>query len=259
MKEYYFLATALPELQIGYPPDITFAMLMFAFKVNLTPEDYAKSLTMRRYYDIQNIRAFWRNEELDYHGCLDEVELEEALLTRIGLPEYVYEFMDKYDNKAERLKYFHALLVAYYVHETAKADGFLKEYLTFEREWRLVLTGFRAKKLGRDLAEELQFEDPYDDIVAQILAQKDAKAYEPPSRYEDLKALFEEHGSDPLQLYQALCEYQFEKIAAMCGIEMFSIGKILAYLAQLILVEKWMELDKKKGMEVVDAIVKEAS
>ncbi|MFQ5728988.1 MAG: DUF2764 family protein, partial [Waddliaceae bacterium] len=143
--------------------------------------------------------------------------------------------------------------------EIQLAEDFVQEYLAFEREWRLVLTGFRAKKLGRDVTAELQFEDPYDEVVAQILAQKDAKTYEPPIRYSDLKTLFEEHYGAPMDLYQALCEYRFRKIEAMYGIDVFSIGRILAYLAQLIIVEKWLDLDKKQGLQVVDAIVKEAS
>jgi len=249
----------LPDMQIGYPPDIGFNAFQFVLKTNLAPEDYAMTRVIRRYYDIQNIRFFWHKEELDPRGHFNENELEEALLTYTGFPEYVYEFLEKYEHLEERLQYFSALVEAYFQNEIEAADGFLKEYLTFEREWRLVLTGFRAKIMGRDLAKELQFEDPYDEIVAQIMAQKDAKSYEPPSRYSDLKALFEQHRDAPLKLHKALCEYRFRKVEKMYGIDVFSISRILAYMAQLIIVEKWLELDKKKGLQVVEAIVKEAS
>ncbi|MBI4142664.1 thioredoxin domain-containing protein, partial [Candidatus Uhrbacteria bacterium] len=37
-----------------------------------------------------------------------------------------------------------------------------------------VLTALRAKQSGRDLAVELQFEDPKDPFVLQILSQKDS-------------------------------------------------------------------------------------
>ena len=37
----------------------------------------------------------------------------------------------------------------------------------------------------------------------------------------------------------------------------FSVERLLAYLMQLILVEKWFELDIDKGKEIVDIIVKE--
>ena len=258
-RQYYFLAASLPELQVGEPPDITFGVLDFVMKVNLKNGDMAQSVVIRRYYDIENIRNFFMEAPLDPYGHYNANDLEEAILTRMGFPEYVYEFLEKYKAREDRLQNFPALIAAYFRNEIAAAEGFLKEFLTFEREWRLVLTGFRAKKLGRDLASELQFEDPYNEVVAQILAQKDAATYEPPTGYGDLKALFEEHYDAPLELHQALCEYRFRKIDLMYGIDLFSIGRILAYLAQLIIVEQWMELDKTKGIQVVDATVKEAS
>ena len=46
-----------------------------------------------------------------------------------------------------------------------------------EREIRLILVALRAKKFGRDLLLELQYEDSDTDFIAQMLAQKDAAQY----------------------------------------------------------------------------------
>jgi len=257
--KYYFFASALPPLQIGHPPDIGFHAFRFLLRSNLTREDFEKAKLMRLYYDIQNIRAFWLKEELDPRGFFNPNELEDALLTGTGFPVYVYDFLKKYDTPEDRLHFFSALVATYFRLESENSEGYLQEYLTFEREWRLVLTGFRAKLLERDLAKEIQFEDPNDQLVRQIMAQKDAKSYEPPSRFADLKALFEQHRDNPLELHQSLCEYRFQKLEEMYGIDVFSIGRILTYMAQLIIVEKWLELDKKKGLQIVGTIVKEAS
>ena len=260
MKEkYYFLAPLLPDLQIGVPPDISFGRFDYILQVNMTRGDYAKTIILRRYYDVQNIRNFWMNKEFDPYGFYNANDLEGALLTRMGLPEYIYAFLEKYKNIEDRLHNFPGLVSAFFQNEINAAQGFVKEYLTFEREWRLVLAGFRAKKLGRDLIAELQFEDPYDEVVGQILAQKDSKTYEPPNRYSDLKALFEEHYDSPFELYQALCEYRFNKVEEMFHDDVFAVSRILGYMAQLIIVEKGLELDMKKGKQIVDAIVKEAS
>lgn len=257
--DYYFIAASLPELQVGYPPELTFQQFEQLLKDNMMKEDYAQAEVIRRYYDIQNIRRFWRGKPLDARGNLNENELEDSLLTQMGLPEYVFRFMEKYETQESRLHHFPELIETYFSREQERVTGFLAWLLEFEREWRLVLLGFRAKELGRDLAHELQYEDPNDEIVAQILAQKDAKTYEPPSRYEGLKVLFEEHADDPLALHKALSEYRFEKLEEAYGVAVFSIDRILAYMAQLIIVERWLELDKKQGLEIVDQIVKEAS
>lgn len=258
MTNYYFLALALPALQIGVDPDITFREFEELIKLNLSARDYAKTEVIRRFYDIQNIRAYWKKEPFDPRGALNSGQLEEALLSRTSLPEYVFAFLDTHDLLKERLDHFSALIAAFFNQEIRHSSGFLKRYLSFEREWRLVLTGFRAKRLGRDLLLEMQYEDPYDDFSAQILAQKDAKSYIPPDEFEDLALLFEEHQDNPLALHKAICEYRFQKIEEMLGVDMFSIDRILGYMAQLILAEKWIELDAKEGVKVLDQILENA-
>jgi hypothetical protein len=255
-KNYYFLASSLPRLDFSVPPDISFSDLLFLLDTNLSDEDKGQTLVVRRYFDIENIRTFWKGDELDPHGIYDANELEDALVTGTGLPDYVYEYMEKFDKTDERIRNFPALISKYFEREIANASGILRDLLIFERECRLVLTGFRANLLGKDLVKELQFEDSHDEIVAQILAQKDAKTYEPPSRYDDLKALFMEHVNEPLKLYLAFLEYRFNRIGEMYGMNFFSIGRILGYLARLIIVEKSLELDKKRGLEVVDSMVR---
>ena len=253
MANYYFLATALPPLQLNMPPDIRYPDFLNLLHDNLNKEDLAKARAIHLFYDIQNIKAFWKGQELDFRGTFDSMQLEEALVSREGLPGYVYDFLDKYD-ETNRLRYFPELTAQFFKHEANKTNGFLHQCFQFERELRLVLTGFRAKQLKRDLAAELQFEDPNDDLVAQILAQKDSSTYIPPDRYQDLQILFEEYGDNPLELYKALCEYRFYKIEEILGVDLFSIDRILGYMAQLIIVEKWHELDQQKGLKALNTI-----
>ncbi|MEM1282106.1 MAG: DUF2764 family protein [Chlamydiota bacterium] len=258
-SNYYFLGSLLPDLQIGIPPEIDFQQLSFLLDTNLTKADYERIRNARRYYDIQNIRSFWRGEPLSFRGNHDDVALEEALITQSALPSYVFDFIQKYDSTEDRLHHFASLLATYFKTEIEHSSGFLHDYLNFQRELRLTLTALRSKKLGRDIMVELQYEDLDDDLVRQIIAQKDAKEYEPPERFSELKPLFDEHGDSPLELHKALVEFQFHKVDELLGIDFFTINRILAYMVKLIFVEKWLELDKKKGMQLVDTIVKDAT
>lgn len=267
MTAYYYLTSSLPSLRIGDPCDLSFADFVFAVKNNLTKVDQRASCVMRRYYDLQNLRRIWEKrsvdeklgEALDRRGNLDENMLEEALLTEQGLPDYVYDFLDRYERNSERLAHFPHLVSLYFREEIEAADGFLKEYLTFEYEMRLVMTGLRAKQLSRDLTGELQYEDPHNEIVRQLLAQKDATYYEPPNRYKELKDLFAHNAENGLALHRSLYQYQFDYVEDLMGIDFFGLARVLGFMAQLILVEKWMELDQKQGLEIVDRITKEAS
>lgn len=259
MTNYYFLATLLPQLEIGIPPDLDYLELSSLLKINLTDADYKKVETIRRYFDIQNLRSFWREEPLNFRGNLNENELEEALLTQSGLPGYVFDFEERFEKIPDRLHHFASLITSYFNEEIQNSDGFVLKYLRFERDLRLVLTGLRAKKIKSDILIELQYEDPEDPLVAQMIAQKDSNEYIPPEEYEEVKVLFNEFSDHPLELHKALSEYRFNKIDQLAGLGMFSIDCILAYMIKLAIVEKWLELDKQKGIQILDKIVKESS
>lgn len=259
LHHYYFVGTSLPSLQFGIVPDIDFEEFDRLLKENLTKDDYEQSLIYRHYHDILNIRAFLKGEELDPYGTLDFNTLEEAITERDGLPSYILHYLNTYESKEDRLHHFPELIAEYYRRAIDEAKGFLKNYLIFERELRFVMVGFRAKQMGRDVALELQYEDPEDEVPAQILAQKDTKTYVPPPKYEDMREIFEQNYHSPMSLYQAITEYKFNKIDEMIGLDVFSLDKIIGYMIQLILVESALKLDKKKGLEIVDKIVKESS
>lgn len=257
MTNYYFVGVYLPALSFDVAPEISFQEFDDLLRQNLTVSDYAKTKKIREMYDILNLRSFWLGQPLDPRGEMQKREIEEALITQAGFPVYLYDFLGRYEKVEDRLRHFPWLLARFFQTAVQESSGFVRAYLQFEREWRLVFAGFRAKKMGRDLRVELQYEDPEEDLIAQMLAQKDAKEYEPPEKYEHLKVLFEKHGNDPLALEKGLDQYRFDYIDQLVGLEdQFSIDHILAYMVQLIIVEKWFELDKNKGLNIVDTIVK---
>lgn len=259
MKEYYFLASLLPELEIGHVPDLGMVELKELLRVNLLPEDLLKTQRFLRQIDLENFRAFWVKEPIDPRGNLNHDGIEQALTDlawseKEQFPDYLVEFLEKYQEGEERFTHFQRLLVDFYADECESNDGFLQEYFQFQRDWQLVLVGFRAKKMKKDIVAELQYEDATDPLVAQILAQKDAAEYEPPFEYKELRPVFEEHANNPLELHKALYAYQFAEIVQKWGEAIFTVDRILNYMARLILVEKWQELDVQKGVAVIDLI-----
>lgn len=257
MVQYYFLGIVLPEIQMGAPLEITFDQLETLLKDNLTHSDLEKVQVVRRYFDFENIRSLIKNEALYPYGNYNSVELEEAWLGRTGFPSYALAFFDLYPTKDELLQHIPDLISLYFNEELKSSSGFLKWYLEFERDLRLVFAGFRAKKLQRDLVKELQFENPEEDLIAQILAQKDHKTYEPPEAFSELKVVFNTYENDPLGLFQSVYEFIFRHIDMQTGIETFSSDYIIAYVVKYILAARWLDLDQKKGSEIMDKLLKE--
>lgn len=268
MAEYYFLASLLPRLEIGHMPTLGFFELRELMRINLTPTDYEKVKTLLKMIDLDNLRALWTGEPFDPRGNYNKDELEEVFLEKpwsdhpddsSSLKDYfsqsfLKDFLASYQTKEERLAHFPRLINRFLETGAAVETGFLRDFFAFEREWRLIMVGFRAKKLGRNIDVELQYEDPTDPIVAQILAQKDAKNYEPPFEYKELKPIFDAYADSPLELQKALYEYRFQQIFELMDAQHFSIDRILGYIAQLLLVENWQALNVQKGIEIIDSI-----
>ncbi len=259
LSKYYFLGTLLPDLKIGEKSEMPLAEFERLIQDNLSDSDFQKIRGIRTYFDIQNLKSYWKGEPFNPLGTLDQAELEEALVTQSILPEYIFAFLEKYQTKEERLKSFNELLRTYFKEEIVKAEGTVKANLVLERELRLVLAAFRAKQLGTDIVKEMQHEDPEEELIAQILAQKDAEQYEPPEKYLDVKDLLQQHEKDPIAMHKALLEYRFNKIEEMLGFDFFSLDRLAGFMVQLIMVEGWQLLDKQKGEEMVEKILRVGS
>lgn len=257
MGNYYFLAPSLPDLILGQKPEVSFEELQGRIAINLSKEDYAKASVFGLFIDINNIRSLFLEEPIDPRGNLSEKELDEALLVHSSLPEYVFDFLNQFDTVPEKVRHFPGLIARFFAEEILKAGGFLRRYLKFERDWRLVLTALRAKGLHRDILRELQFEDFSDPLVAQILSQRDAPQYEPPEEFRGLKEIFLSCGNDPWEQHRAFDAWRFHKVEEMVVKPLFSIDWILSYMARLLIVEYDYELDKNKGKMIVDTLTQE--
>jgi hypothetical protein len=254
---YYFLASLLPSLDMGSAPEIPFWEFKELCVQNLNEKDLNKTRVIRRYIDLCNLRPFWQGKELEPHGNFVQKEIEEKLLLEEGFPDYVFEFLREHETIEKKLNFFPVLLSRFFYEEIEDASYFLKDYLIFEREWRLVMLGIRAKLYNRDLSWELQHEDSQDNLVAFLLAQKDAPDFNPPDGYEDLKAIFIEFKDEPLKMHWEFNAWRLKKIQEIPQRGTFSIDRILSYLAQLIIVENWVKLNQEEGMSVVKNIMKE--
>ena len=252
---YYYLLSALPQLSLKSPPEMTFKELKDLLFLNLSPEDFEKLRVLLRPIDLYNIRALWLGQPVDERGNFTAKELEDALLVRDGLPEYLVEFLDRYETTAQRLKAFPSLFASFFRESEDARKGFLSRYYRFERERMLVLTALRAKAFGRDLVRELQFEDPTDLFIANLLAQKDSPDFIPPAEFEDLKILFVEKAHDPEKLNRAILEYCLKKIEEMedDGTP-FSIDQVLGYVARFIIVDSRFQLDREQGKLEVEKL-----
>jgi Protein of unknown function (DUF2764) len=242
MAQYYFVTSSLPRLQFGEEPELSFPEFVELLQANLTDRDLTQVAELRRLIDIYNLSAYWRREPFDELGNFNRLELDEHIQRSEDLPDYLLDFLDRYDSDAKRLEHHAELVHLFFKDAIQKTSGLLCRYFQFERDWRLVTVALRAKQLKRDLVQELQYEDPTDPLVGQLIAQKDTKDFEPPAGFEQVGLIYEEYKNEPRRLYIALEEFRFNRVGEMRESELFSLDYILGYMVQLMILEKGREL-----------------
>lgn len=256
MSRYFFLGSVLPPLKVGIEPGISFEELRVLFQDNLSASDLEKVKAIRTLIDLKNVQALLKKEEIDSRGNLSEKELDEAVVNQQGLPEALFELLNGTESVAEQLRHFSKVLIAYYKEMEKKYRGFLQRYFRFEREWRVLIAGYRAKKLGVDAAVELQHEDFHDPLVAEVLAQKDTPFFEFPFEYQELGEKLKEVQGNPKGQYEVMANFRFNRIEEEVQDHPFSLDYLLGYLVQLMIVEDAYILDEKQGNQKLSEIVK---
>jgi hypothetical protein len=225
--------------------------------MNLTEWDKEKLRVIRLENDLMNLKALLLGEPLSSHGNFDEGELEDILLAKEELPDFVIEFLNEYDSKEDRIKYFSKLMSDFYRVFSSRYLGFLHKYFSFERKLRLSLVALRSKYAKLSLEKQLQFEEPTDPFVAFLLAQKDSENLELDSEFAGLKEIFNENIENPLRLQKAILEYRMHFLEEVAVEHPFSIDEILGYYIRLLIVENWQKLNAEEGKNQLDQLVRE--
>jgi hypothetical protein len=260
---FYYLTSSLTPLEFGDLADCGFLDLLEKFELSLSHADRKGFRVIRLFYDIENIKKLFlassSSEELDPRGNLNKKQLQEALDQRTFFSSYVFDFLDSYSSAKDRLDNFSKLISEYFRCEAQDAKGFLKTYLNFEREYRLILTAFRAKKLKKNLEQEITFASFKDPMVESILNQKDSPYFEAPMGYEDLQEMLLVCKDKPLYQYRHLAEYRFKKVREMVQDKPFTLDYLMSYAVRICILEDLANLNEIKGNENLNTILKDKS
>jgi len=252
----FFIYGTLPSLEFKVKPEISSRALSELFELNLGKITMRKVEVMRRWIDIINIYEILNEGNFDKRGNYSKSTIKALLANEEELPRYVFDFFHEYEEVEDRRDHFSKVIAHYFCEEKKGARGLLKEFLVFEHALRILIAGFRARKGGRDLARELQYEDVDDPIVAAVLMQKDRGGkFQFPIDYEDLEKVLEDVGSDPSKQYEGIARYRFEFYMKYFTNSFFSLEGIIAYMLALWILEDFFVLKRDEGERELRNIV----
>jgi len=252
---HYFLFTSLPPLDLYTKPDIGYSLLLESYLMNLSGKEKKQLAVIQLFVDLTNIYSHLTEGKWNSKGTLSQGELKEALDKGEIFPQYVFDFFDEYEDLEDQKKFFSKVLIHFFREHWEKQQGFLREFIHFERNLRLILIAYRSKKSHVDLLNELQFEDFAEPLVMDILARKDAAHYDFPFEFRDLKFAIDQAGPNPLKQQFAILKYRFGHYAHFVEEHPFSLDSLLAYFVQYIILDDYYSLSLEEGKQFLDSIL----
>ncbi len=257
MSYFVYLENALTPLQFPDKPEIGFSDLLALSSDMLSDHDKRALEKLRMYFDILNIRSLYLGYPIDPKGNLSKEELEKALDDQVYFDQAIFEVLEKSDEPSEKVKLFPKVLKTFFDARIENEKGFLKWYFELEKYSRLILTAFRCKKLGRDVSEEINFEDPLDPIVSEIVSQKDSPHFDPPSEYEDLVEVVQVEEDNVMDQYASLTAYRIRKIQEKIETKNYCLSWFLGYIAVFSLLEEYHNTNSSIGANVLNKMMKD--
>jgi hypothetical protein len=253
-KLYYFVGASLPKIgKISNKLERSFEDLMFLYNMNLSDKDLLCLKSFRTYVDIMNLKYHWQHQKnvFDPRGNLQGKEFDENLLIETDLPQYVFDFIEKYDTDETRLSHFPKLLTKFFNDKIEDEEGFLKKYFSFEKQIKIIILALRAKTFKKDILFELRFEDLKNPLVAGLIAQKDQEKIIVPKKFSKLENIYYDNIENPYLLCKNLIIYKLDFFSEIIEQKPFSIDFLLGYLAIFMLIEDWQNLDQKEAKGII--------
>lgn len=170
------------------------------------------------------------------------------------LPSYLREFIADY--KEERLRYEVAeenvLSWMYYDYMMQSRNRLVREYAEFVMNVRNLVAALNARKYGREVTREVIGDNDF----AQALRTSNAKDFGLAQDYEFVDRVISLMNNDDLVVRErGLDMLIWDFLDEAVTFEYFSVERVMAYLLQLLIVERWSKMDSESGRKVFREMV----
>lgn len=251
-RQYYYLIAGLPELVLDQSR-LPFPIAAFReeLKSQLHPEDYALTEYLFLSADNRNLLNLLQKKDRPWaeNARFDQVSLADGLREPSLLPSYMERFVLAFQSQTPvfpNMSWKNQLLCLYYDYTIQKTEGFLKDCFVLERDLRNILAALSARR--NKLSLEGQLIGDYD--LTQALRSSHARDFGLAGEFPFMERLLQWEDNNWMERELALDAIHWDYIDQLNTFNYFSIEVILAYLIKLILLERWVRLDKSDGETV---------
>jgi len=250
-EHYYYLIAGLPDILLDETRSkISVSDLLEEIKTQLHPEDYKLLQALFLKYDNANLLNLLLKREKAFNegGAYSQEFLEE----QIKEPDerihgYLRRFIElfKADDRDDTGKSWEIVLEELYFNFLLDiSNEFLREWFRFQLNLNNVTTALSCRK--HEIPVETQLIG--DNEVVQSILRSNARDFGLSQDFPQIEQILAEwERENILEREKALDSIRWNWIDEHTFFHYFTVEKVIGYLLQLEMVERWMNLDPKKG------------
>lgn len=268
MSNYYSFVAGLPDVSLEtIQSSLTVAGLKEEFYREISSKDQQLLNLFFLQYDNANILSLLKDKEAtinpngvypleDWQEYIKEVqEVDNPQVSDI--PSYFAEFILAYLNEQplfENLLWEDQLSVLYYDYAIKKGTPFISEWFLLNLNLNNILSGLKARELKMDLQTVIVGDNEVADAL-RTSSQMDFGLNQLIEYYPQILRINEEPHLQEREYKLDLFKWNY--LEEQTFFEYFSIDKVFAYLLQVNMIERWMQLDVEKGKLFFNKMVQE--
>lgn len=259
MSNYYFLAAALPPLTFGRDPDISWQELVELLENHLDASHWHQLGQVRRMIDLDNFIMHWKGQSLSPYGFWSLGALQDHLAVHERAEKPISVWLDKFSSDKDRISLLENLRVDLMLHMRKKPNIVGKFYaLVWQMEGALLSARLQLLNEENDpkLVERFRQDRATSALFDSISS---ASIWQEPLFARLLPIL---HLESPLEQQKEMSGWriwawnEYLQDSSLFGKEHFSFARVVAYVLEMIEIDRFQNLDLEKGIEALPQATK---
>lgn len=258
---YYTIISGLQDISLDtrriYVPLAEFKTTLSEF---LTEEDYQLAEALILTIDNQNIlnKLLKNNEEFIPEGKYSEEEINEIADVPVDIEPYLIEFIEeaKEDTSSSENQKELTLFRLYNEYLYSLDNEFLQKWAAFSINLKNFIIARNCAEYNYKTEEQLLITEFTENVYqALIRGSFGSDIIKDELLFSDKIIGILDSEKSVVQKEQELDELKFEVLEELTFFNYFSIEKILSYIIKIIIVERWLKMDKEQGQKAFKRII----
>lgn len=268
MSNYYSFVAGLPDVSLEtIQSSFTVAGLKEEFYREISSKDQKLLNLFFLQYDNVNVLSLLKNmdAEINPNGVYSIKDWKEYIkevqevddLQISDIPNYFAKFISAYLTEQpmfENLLWEDQLSVLYYDYAKKQGTPFISEWFLLNLNLNNILAGIKGRELKMDLETVIVGNSEVADAL-RTSSQMDFGLNQVIDYYPQIIRINEEPHLQEREYKLDLFKWNW--LEEQTFFEYFSIDKVFAYLLQVNMIERWMQLDVEKGKLFFNRMVQE--